>query len=750
MTNLLKDEFWPGDELGDYRLLERIGAGGEASVWSAWDTDHKRVVALKFMQKNETSSTSDGVDSQADRLRNLDHINIRKIYQMGTAGQSIYFSMPYFPSGSLDDLLIIGALPVREVLRISAQIVNALEYLHTRNIVHRDLKPTNILLDAENRAYLTDFGIARSLSDSTQAYHTGQGTFRYSPPEQHTEAAISRGSDIYSLGIVIFEMLTGTLPWDGDVALAIRQLDTGEGIPDPREINLNFPAELLKALRSLTHIDPENRPSSAAEAFGLIVAALGRSPLDQVTHEAGELAVQTTLETISLEPDIKKLSQIEAHKILQDGMKGWAPGSQKFDLHLTQFAYLDSVYSSDGQLETDLDIRVRQFMTRGALTYDFNPDFWWERLDDPQLRGQLCEQVIANEEEEVIGRVLSLMLEAPPQVPLSEILPSSTASRLIDMALETSEPAMQTKAFDFIGQMVGDVGQDWNPVGFSQADDAKLANLALANNPLAVKVARLIGRIQSETAVNTLWKALDNGNEPRSLSALVEVLRVAGSLPDGLPSRIRMKVGRELTRKQLFSDWVSLLKAYVAAALAAALGLSYHVYATYRLPTFLNSARILNALGSGLLFGPLIGLGIFLTRLVVSRLRNVTKLPRVAIGVLLGGLVVNLSFFSYYLLFLDTNPTGWLLSFGSFLMVIGFGIGTGFFPSRVMRSLLGAATTGLGLGLSWVWSTSLKFTPMIYYESDQPVQTFLHICITSLMIGIVPNLVDSLDLNDHV
>jgi serine/threonine protein kinase len=749
MRSLLRDEFWPGDELEDYRLLERIGAGGEASVWSAWDTENKRVVAIKFMRKDDPSSTSQSLNAQIDLLRDLEHTNIREIYTIGSSDQFIYFSMPYFPSGSLDDLLIAGALPIRDVLRISAQIVSALEYLHACNIVHRDLKPTNILIDAEGRAYLTDFGIARALSDSTLAYHTGQGTLRYSPPEQHTEAAISKRSDIYSLGVLFYEMLTGTLPWDGDIALAIKQLDTGEGIPDPSEINLNFPPELGDALKILTHVDPQKRPSTASQAYGLIVAALGHQPLDQVTHEAGAFAMQKTIQTISLEPDLRKLALIEAGLILQNSLVGWPPGSQKFDLHITQFAFLNSVYASNGVSETVLNDNERLFMARGALAHGFNHHFWWKNLKDPRQLKQLCEQVIENEDEGVIERVLSLILEEPPRFSLSEMLSPSITSRLIEIAVEASEPILQRKALDCIGQSLGENDQDWKPVGFSHVDDARLANFALTNHPLAVKAAELIGKIRSETAVNALWDAYENGEQPGGLPALVEVMRVVGGLPAGLPGRARLKVGRELTRKQLLSEWSSLLKVYLTAALAAALGLGYHVFATYRLPSFLNSARILNTFGSGLLFGPLLGLGIFLTQFVTTRLQNVSTILRTAIGVIIGGGIVNLSLYAYHLLFLDSNPIGWLMSLGSFIMILGFGVGAGFFHSRRIRALLSASTTGLGLGISWAFSASLMMTPMIYYEVDQPVETFFHICITSLMIGVIPHLVDPLDSESH-
>ncbi|MGD8455077.1 MAG: bifunctional serine/threonine protein kinase/MFS transporter [Anaerolineales bacterium] len=746
-TRLLQEEFWPGDEFGDYRLLERIGLGGEGSVWSAWDKENHRVVAVKFFSKEKTRLTSKNTGPRTGFLQDLDHVNIRKLYQVGNAGDSIYFSMAYYPSGSLDDLLVSGALSTKDTLLITAQIANALEYIHAQNIVHRDLKPTNILLDADLRTYLTDFGIARKLSDTTQAYHTGHGTFRYSPPEQHTEAAISRASDFYSLGIMIYEMLTGTLPWEGDMALAIRQLDTGEGIPDPQEVDPDLPADLIHALRRLTDMDARNRPATAAEAFGLVAAALNNHPLESVTHEWGQEAIQQTLKSISFDPDPAPLALKEAQKILSTGLANWAGGNHKLILPLTRFTYLDAVFSSTELSEDTLNEESRKLMARASFVHNINKKYWWRRLGDPHSQIQLCEQVIGFEQDEVIGRVLSLMLEDQPKTQLTNILSPAIVSRLIDMSVNTPIPGFQMSAFNFIEQLAGESGGKWAAVCFSQIDDTKLGKLALLDSPQGLKAAQLIGKIKSDTAVNVICEAMEEENIPAAVPALVEIMRVAHSLPSAVPGYVRRKIWGLLTRKQLTSDRVNLTQAYLAAAFGAALGIGYTIFATYRLPAFLDTARVLNSLGSGLFFGPLIGLGIFLTRLIVHRLQHTPPVLRLALSILIGGTIVNLSFFAYHFLFLDSSPHGWLITFGSFLMIAGFGIGAQIFSSRTMRALTGTVTTALGLGLSWLWSTSLAFTPMIYYEPEKMVESFLHITITSLMIGILPHVVPSLDLD---
>jgi hypothetical protein len=323
-------------------------------------------------------------------------------------------------------------------------------------------------------------------------------------------------------------------------------------------------------------------------------------------------------------------------------------------------------------------------------------------------------------------------------------------SRLIDIVAGDAEPSLQMRAFDFIEQAVDDSERGWTPVSFSIADDTKLGQLALENSPKGFQAAKLIGRVGSETAVHVLWDTMEKENSQGNFPGLVEVMRVARSLPSVIPGHVRRKVWGKLTRKQLISDRANLSRAYLFAALGSALGIGYTIFATYRLPSFLDTARILNSLGGGLFFGPLIGLGIFLTRLIVHRLRHTPPVLRVLMGILLGGIIVDLSFYGYHVLFLDDNPRGWLIPFGAFLMITGFGLSAEFFSSRFVRALTSALSTALGLSLSWLWSMRFMLTPMIYYESEQRVASLLHIFISALMIGIIPYLVQSLDLDDQV
>jgi len=738
------DDIWPGDTLGDYVLLERIGLGGEASIWSALDINQKRVVVIKFILKQDTPIDADAPDFLASFLLDLNHPNIRHVYDVGETEKFNYLSMQYYPSGSLKVLMTAGPLPTQEVLRLSAQIVSALEYIHKMDIVHRDLKPTNILLDVQKRVYLTDFGLARPLSQTTQVLHTGQGTAPYSPPEQQTKGLMSPKSDIYSFGILLYEMFTGSLPWGGSTSLAIKQLDTGEQLPDPREANPDLPTALAGALRKLTDPLPENRPATAAEAFGVVVAALQGIPEKQVTHEEGVSAVEESLRTIPPHQDSATLAIMETQKLIQGSLSTWDPAVEEFKRSLTHFVFLDSILANVENSEIILNEATCQFMMRGALTHGINHPVWWRRLDGFESRLSVFEQASVNEGEEDIERALTLLLDEPQLNSLPNIITSTLTSRLVDLATGSAGESLRSKALDLLTYAV-EPGKGWQPVRFTPSDDNKLAVLSVSDDPHATQAARLIGHIRSSTAIQGLLNSLESGKRNNSFQALVEVRRVAEKLPSSLTLWVRFHIWLDLARQQLFGDRAAMFKAYAATALGSGLGLGFHVYAGYREISLFSNLRILNTLGSALLFGPLIGFGIFLIRLIVRRLVIMSLAYRMLLGVVIGSLVVNFSFANHHVVFLDAAPGGWLMLMGSFILTLGFGLGAGLSKSTLARAILSSITTGLGIGISWLLAFSTGQTPMLYYENNQPLITAFLIITTSLLVGLVPHIFDSLD-----
>ena len=140
--------------------------------------------------------------------------------------------MRYSSAGTLVNLLAKGPLSLDNMMRLTAQVCSALEYLHKLGILHRDIKPSNIMLDWRQRAYLSDFGLAKQLLQETRPLHTGRGTGPYAPYEQHAMLTAVPQSDIYSLGVMIYELLVGKLPWEGTESLALQQGRKFVELPD--------------------------------------------------------------------------------------------------------------------------------------------------------------------------------------------------------------------------------------------------------------------------------------------------------------------------------------------------------------------------------------------------------------------------------------------------------------------------------------------------------------------------------------
>lgn len=401
-------EFWPGDRIGNYILVELIQVGGESSIWSAYHLQDKNVIVIKFFPRVDESNPNSLIEEDQDIIASLNHPHIRETIETGTIRSIPFHGLRYYPSGSLQELLERENLQPEEVLKILAQVVSALAYVHQKNIVHRDLKPGNILLDTERRAYLTDFGLARQLSESTRLLHTGHGTAPYSSPEQHKRLDMTPGSDIYAFGILFYKMITGQLPWHGTIALAIKQMDSGASLPDVRELKPGLPEELTRVLRILTASKAENRPETIVKAFGLLAAAIeGKTP-DSISIEEADKLLEKYLQLTSPRQDNDTFEIGEARSILQRGLKGSPQGQEVFKLSLTEFTFLHHILSKPDQDQISLNQEVVQLMVHGAIVHGHNHKFWWEKIGNAASQLAQIENVVMNEEEDVIERGLAL------------------------------------------------------------------------------------------------------------------------------------------------------------------------------------------------------------------------------------------------------------------------------------------------------------------------------------------------------
>lgn len=250
---------------GRYELIEKIGDGGMAIVYKAKDRLLKRMIALKVL-KPEFVNDSKFVENfrrESHSAASLNHPNIVNVYDVGQEGNINYIVMELVDGITLADLIEErGRLEYREVVNLAVQIAKGLQAAHEKGIVHRDIKPQNIMITSEGIAKITDFGIAKPVTNTTivdVSKENIMGSVHYFSPEQAKGVRVDNKSDIYSLGVVIFEMLTGRVPFDGDNPVTIALMQINEKITPPSAFNPNIPPRLEQVVMKATEKYPSNR-----------------------------------------------------------------------------------------------------------------------------------------------------------------------------------------------------------------------------------------------------------------------------------------------------------------------------------------------------------------------------------------------------------------------------------------------------------------------------------------------------------
>jgi serine/threonine-protein kinase len=261
----------PPDALidGRYKVLTRLGSGGMADVYCAEDQQLGRKVALKLLHRRfaEDAEFVERFRREASAAAGLQHPNVVGVYDRGEWDGTYYIAMEYLPGRSLKDVIRQEAPldPVRAI-DITVQILKAARFAHRKGIVHRDLKPHNVMMDDEDRVKVTDFGIARAgASDMTE---TGSimGTAQYLSPEQAQGHAVSQSSDLYAVGVILFELLTGHVPFDAESAVTIALKHVSEPPPAPSMFDPSVPPALEAVVLWALEKDPAARPADA-DAF---------------------------------------------------------------------------------------------------------------------------------------------------------------------------------------------------------------------------------------------------------------------------------------------------------------------------------------------------------------------------------------------------------------------------------------------------------------------------------------------------
>jgi hypothetical protein len=263
-----------GQQVGPYRILERLGQGGMASVYLARQPHSEREVAIKVLPLAASDEAlAARFEREAKTLAGLRHPHILPVFDFGHAGEVMYFVMPVLRHGDLAKHLARkgGALPLGEVRRVLLQLCDALEHAHRAGVIHRDLKPGNVLIDAQGDYLLSDFGLAQLAGGSRlTAAGFAVGTPEYIAPEQGTGRPVDARTDVYALGVLAFQLSTGRLPFQADTAEAMVHKHEHEPPPSPRQLNPAIPSAFERALLKALAKSPEDRFASAA-AFAVAI-----------------------------------------------------------------------------------------------------------------------------------------------------------------------------------------------------------------------------------------------------------------------------------------------------------------------------------------------------------------------------------------------------------------------------------------------------------------------------------------------
>jgi len=258
-----------GQTVGNYKIEEKLGEGGMGAVYKGVDTMLDREVAIKALKPELASQTAivERFRSEAVTLAKLNHPNIASLYSLFRQGEELYMVLEFVRGETLDTILQKrGALPAEEAIPVFCQVLDGISHAHEFGIVHRDIKPANMMLTEGGKLKVLDFGIARLLG-SARMTRAGNiiGTLEYMAPEQVKGQETDARSDIYALGMMLYEVLTGKTPFDTENEFELMQLQTGAMPVPPREINPDIPEEVEAAIMQAIAKNPDERYQNAGD-----------------------------------------------------------------------------------------------------------------------------------------------------------------------------------------------------------------------------------------------------------------------------------------------------------------------------------------------------------------------------------------------------------------------------------------------------------------------------------------------------
>jgi serine/threonine protein kinase len=268
------------EKFSRYEIREELGQGGMAAVYRAYDPLFEREVALKILKREMLNDPQvrERFERETKIIAKLEHSAIVPVYDVGRDNDQLFFVMRYMAGGSLTERIEKRSLSLSEIAHILQRVATALDYAHDRGVIHRDLKPGNILFDEYDNAYISDFGIAKLARAANKLTSSGIiGTPTHMSPEQAQGEDVDGRSDIYSLGVILFEMLSGKMPYDATTPLGMAFKHATYPIPNIRDTNPNLPPGIEAVIKKVMAKDREQRYRSGAEFAEAFIATLPES-----------------------------------------------------------------------------------------------------------------------------------------------------------------------------------------------------------------------------------------------------------------------------------------------------------------------------------------------------------------------------------------------------------------------------------------------------------------------------------------
>ena len=301
---------YSGISLGRYQLLEPLGEGGMAIVYKAYDTRLECEVAVKVIRTERFTpemlkQALKRFEREAKAVARLTHSNIVKVTDYGEYEGSPYLVMEYLPGGTLKDLITQrGQILWKEAAQLLIPIAEALGYAHSQGIIHRDIKPSNILMTTSGQPMLTDFGVAKVIDDDSTQGLTGTyasiGTPEYMAPEQIGSKNIDARADLYALGVVFYEMITGRRPFEADTPMGVLVKQSHDPLPRPARFVKDLPSNVEKFLIKALAKDPADRYQTSDEMVSALKIILGKKVSSSSSKSMGKRTIWMGLTTLGV------------------------------------------------------------------------------------------------------------------------------------------------------------------------------------------------------------------------------------------------------------------------------------------------------------------------------------------------------------------------------------------------------------------------------------------------------------------